>query len=191
MLAHLSRSISMTSGRWTIEGREGGAGEIRRDSDGRGGGEGRKKGRFKGKIFPARERRSCNVGPPFHGMLIKRILCGEDAILNNVDQSEAELARLGGVAGAPAKGETRAERATTTSCSNANYPYIMPYRKPPPSPPSATLRTSDHPFLPLRLESDVPSKFGFPISSIFLGSYLSIYIYIYIAEWWRRTSIFG
>lgn len=47
----------------------------------------------------------------------------------------------------------------------------------PPSPPSATLRTSDHPFLPLRLESDVPSKFGFPISSIFLGSYLSIYIY--------------
>lgn len=48
---------------------------------------------------------------------------------------------------------------------------------PPPSPPSATLRTSDHPFLPLRLESDVPSKFDFPISSIFLGSYLSIYIY--------------
>lgn len=111
-------------------------------------------------------------------MLIKRILCGEDAILNNVDQSEAELARLGGVAGAPAKGETRAERATTTSCSNANYPYIMPYRKPPPLPSlTATLRTSDHPFLPLRLESDVPSKFGFPISSIFLGSYLSIYIY--------------
>lgn len=79
-------------------------------------------------------------------MLIKRILCGEDAILNNVDQSEAELARLGGVAGAPAKGETRAERATTTSCSNANYPYIMLYRKP--SPP-ATLRTSDHPSLPV------------------------------------------
>lgn len=35
----------------------------------------------------------------FPGMLIKRILCGEDAILNNVDQSEALLGRLGGVAG--------------------------------------------------------------------------------------------
>lgn len=83
-------------------------------------------------------------------MLIKRILCGEDAILNNVDQSEAELARLGGVAGAPAKGETRAERATTTSCSNANYPYIMPYRKPPPplpQPPFAHPTILSFPFV--------------------------------------------
>lgn len=40
-------------------------------------------------------------------MLIKRILCGEDAILNNVDQSEIPPGRLGGVAGA-GEGETRA-----------------------------------------------------------------------------------
>lgn len=32
----------------------------------------------------------------FPGMLIKRILCGEDAILNNVDQSQAVTGRLGG-----------------------------------------------------------------------------------------------
>lgn len=40
-------------------------------------------------------------------MLIKRILCGEDAILNNVDQSEAPPGRLEGAAGA-GEGETRA-----------------------------------------------------------------------------------
>ena len=43
---------------------------------------------------------------PFPGMLIKRILCGEDAILNNVDQSEARLGRLGGVAGVDEGGDT-------------------------------------------------------------------------------------
>lgn len=43
----------------------------------------------------------------FPGMLIKQILCGEDAILNNVDQSETRPGRLGGVAGAD-EGETRA-----------------------------------------------------------------------------------
>lgn len=61
-------------------------------------------------------------------MLIKRILCGEDAILNNVDQSEAQTRRLGGVAGADEGLDTC--KAYTTSCSNTNYPYIMLYCKP-------------------------------------------------------------
>lgn len=55
------------------------------------------------KIFPASDA-GYSTGLSFPGMLIKRILCGEDAILNNVDQSEAELARLGGVAGGRRRG---------------------------------------------------------------------------------------
>lgn len=63
----------------------------------------------------------------FPGMLIKRILCGEDAILNNVDQSEARLGRLGGVAGAD---EGRRVQRTTTTRPYTNCPYIMLHCKP-------------------------------------------------------------
>lgn len=72
----------------------------------------------------------------FPGMLIKRILCGEDAILNNVDQSETQSGRLEGVAGAD-EGETCAAhhynlRAPTQTalilCCTVNLkpPFVCP-----------------------------------------------------------------
>lgn len=59
------------------------------------------------KFFASHQETRAHGDVSFPGMLIKRILCGEDAILNNVDQSEPRPGRLGGVAGAD-EGETRA-----------------------------------------------------------------------------------
>lgn len=59
------------------------------------------------KFFASHQETRARGDVSFPGMLIKRILCGEDAILNNVDQSETRPGRLGGVAGAD-EGETRA-----------------------------------------------------------------------------------
>jgi len=88
-------------------------------------------------------RRTSDVS--FPGMLIKRILCGEDAILNNVDQSETLLGRLGGAAGA-GEGETRVAyhhyapltQTTPILCCTVNL-----------RPPSACPATPPSPFLPL------------------------------------------